>query len=375
MFARSDSSLLARWWWTIDRWLLLNIVILIVLGLIFIFAASPAVASKIGLSSFYFVKRHLVYLILGLTIMVSVSLMQTETIHKACLVIFVCTVIGIIATLFLGEQIKGARRWITILGVSLQPTEFMKPALMVFCAWLFSEQKEDPNFPGNKVAIGATFFSIALILCQPDVGTSILIAASFIAQFLLAGLPIIFVIGFGLFGFTSLLGAYFLFPHVSQRIDRFLFATQIDKYAEGYQIDQSLQALQNGGWFGRGPGEGIIKKNLPDAHADFIFSVIGEEFGAIFCIVLIFLFCVFLLRLITKIMHSHNFFHFLTVAGLGIQIVLQAAINMASAVHLIPTKGMTLPFISYGGSSILAISLSMGIILGFTRRNTGGHSV
>lgn len=371
MFARSDSSLIAKWWWTVDRWLLLIVITMIIFGLIFVFAASPAVASKIGLSSFYFVKRHAVYLVLGLFILGATSLLDSDQVRRLAVGVFLLSIIGILATLVFGDQIKGAKRWITIAGISLQPTEFLKPALVVLCAWLFNESKEDQDFPGNKIAVGLTAFCIGIILMQPDVGTSILIVAVFLGQFLLAGLPIILVAILGAMGFTGLLGAYFLFPHVAQRIDRFLFTTNIDKYAEGYQIDQSLQALHTGGWFGRGPGEGIIKKNLPDAHADFIFSVAGEEFGIIICIALIILFALFILRITIRTLQERNFFHLLVVSGLSSQIVLQAIINMASAVHLIPTKGMTLPFISYGGSSILATSLAMGIILGLTRRQAG----
>lgn len=372
MFARSDSSLMAKWWWTIDRWLLLIVMIMTVLGIIFVFAASPAVATKIGLSSFYFVKRHMVYLLLGMIILVATSMLDADQIRRLAVAVLLLSLIGIVATLIFGDQIKGAKRWITILGISLQPTEFLKPALVVLCAWLFNEGKDDKDFPGNKISVGLTAFCIALILLQPDVGTSILIIAVFLGQFLLAGLPILLVGVMGAAGFVGLLGAYFLFPHVAQRIDRFLFATNIDKYAEGYQIDQSLQALHTGGWFGRGPGEGIIKKNLPDAHADFIFSVAGEEFGIVICIALIALFALLILRITVRALQERSFFHLLVVSGLATQIVLQAIINMSSAVHLIPTKGMTLPFISYGGSSILATSFAMGIILGLTRRSVGG---
>jgi len=368
MFARSDSSLLARWWWTIDRWLLFLSCLLIVLGIIFVFAASPAVATKIGLPSFYFIKRHIAYMFLGIVIMVAISLMNEEQIRLFSAICIALTVLGIIATLIFGVQIKGARRWLSLAGLSIQPTEFLKPVLVVMCAWLFAEQKEDSSFPGNKIAVGLVLFCIALTLAQPDVGTSFLITCVFIGQFILAGLPLLWVASSILLGVTGLLGAYFLFPHVSQRIDRFLFATNTDKYSEGYQISQSLEALHKGGWLGRGPGEGIIKKNLPDAHADFIFSVAGEEFGVIICVALILLFGAILLRTTVRIIQDQNLFRILAVSGLMSQIVLQAIINMSSAVHLIPTKGMTLPFISYGGSSVLATSISMGIILGFTRR-------
>lgn len=371
MFSRSDTSLLAQWWWTIDRWLLLQIFVLICVGVVLVVTASPHVAQKIGADSFFFAKRHVFYTMLGLTLLSVVSMLDPERIRLLAALMFVCMFFATILTLF-GTSIKGAKRWIDIFGFSLQPSEFLKPSFVVLTAWLFAEEKDDPYFPGQKIALIGLGATMLVLLCQPDVGTTILVAATFTGQFILAGMPLIWVLYALFLGGSSLVGAYFLFPHVAQRIDRYIFSGNVDKYAEGYQIHQSLESFMSGGWFGLGPGEGIIKRNLPDAHADFIFSVAGEEFGLIFCIVIVLLFTAILWQVSARALQETSYFHIFATMGLVIQFAIQTLINVASSIHLIPTKGMTLPFISYGGSSILASCMAFGFILSFSRRDMLG---
>ncbi|USO01177.1 MAG: cell division protein FtsW [Alphaproteobacteria bacterium] len=375
MFTRSDTSLLARWWWTIDRWLLFQIFLLMFIGIILVVTASPSVAKKIDVESLYFAKRHLAYMILGSAALVGASLLKPEQIRIFAAGLFVLMVVGMLLTFF-SVSIKGARRWINLWGFSLQPSEFLKPAFVILTAWLFAEQANDRTFPGQRIAMGVLIFNLILLLCQPDVGTSVLMAATFTGQFILAGLSLVWILYVFLLGGASLVGAYFFFPHVAQRIDRFLFATNVDKYAEGYQIHQSLESFANGGWLGMGPGEGIIKKHLPDAHADFIFSVASEEFGLVFCIVVIAIFTSIVWQISSRALQESSYFHVYATIGLVIQFSLQTTINIASSVHLIPTKGMTLPLISYGGSSIIATCMALGFILSFNRRVViGGRHV
>jgi cell division protein FtsW len=270
----------------------------------------------------------------------------------------------------MGVDIKGARRWISILGFSLQPSEFVKPALAVLCAWMLAENQLNPVFPGKALALMLYGLTLCLLILQPDMGMAVLVSVVFFCQFFLAGLPLLWVALGVLTGAVGSISAYFFLPHVTQRVDRFLKAEGGDKYTDQYQITQSLDAFVNGGVFGQGPGEGTVKKHLPDAHADFIFAVAGEEFGLILCLIIVGLFAFIVLRNVGKVIQENDFFIVLAVSGLIIEFGLQAIINMSSTLSLIPTKGMTLPFISYGGSSMMALALTMGMVLALTRRRT-----
>ena len=372
-FIRTDNSVLSIWWWSIDRWVFAMITILIAVGILLTMAASPPVAERIGLDSFYFVKRHLVYVVLFFFLMVSISLLKEENVRRAALLLYV----GIMGLLFLmpfiGTEIKGARRWINFGGLSLQPSEFIKPALIVLTAWMLTEKKKSVDVPGNIFAMIFYGLTAVALLLQPDMGMLFLVTAVFFIQFFLAGLPLILIAISGVIGIMGMISAYFFFPHVQTRVDRFLTPSSQDRFTDRYQITQSLEAFQNGGIWGLGPGEGVVKKHLPDAHADFIFSVAAEEYGIIACLLIAMAFVFFVLRNLLKVLQESNLFILLSVAGLVIQIGLQAAINMASTLDLIPTKGMTLPFISFGGSSILAMAISCGFILALTKRRVRGR--
>jgi len=368
--ARTDTSLIGHWWWTVDRWNLGAIALLALLGALLTLAASPAVAERIGLDTFYFARRQIIYLALGLLAMVAVSFLSIRGVRRFAVVLMAASVILMILTLIFGAEIKGATRWLHVGGISIQASEFVKPAFAVLAAWMFSASRLNDQIPGYSIAIGMYVFVVGLLILQPDVGMSIVISAIWGIQIFVAGLPLIIVIGVALFFLCGSVGAYFMFDHVSSRVDRFLDPD----VAEGFQVARALDAFRNGGWAGRGPGEGRVKEVLPDAHADFILAVAGEEFGLIVCIIIVALFLFVVLRGFARIFKDDDFFVLLAVTGLLVQFAIQAIINMASTLNLMPPKGMTLPFISYGGSSTLALGLGMGMILALTRvrPTTGG---
>ncbi|MEZ5648409.1 MAG: putative peptidoglycan glycosyltransferase FtsW [Alphaproteobacteria bacterium] len=364
---RTDTSKLGRWWWTVDRWLLLAILLLFTVGIVLAMAASPAVANRIGLDSFYFVRRHVAMMPIALLIMIAISLANPKEIRKIAGIVFLVCMPLMGLVLIAGAEIKGAQRWIAIGGFSLQPSEIIKPAFAVVSGALFATQKQGRGIPGNLIATVLYGIVLSLLLLQPDLGMAFVVSAVWFAQFFVAGLPLMLVGSFAALGFGGLVGSYFLFPHVQSRVDRFLDPSSGDSF----QIEKSLEAFTNGGLFGRGPGEGTVKAHLPDAHADFIFSVAGEEFGIIACIAIVGLFAFIVLRGFSRLMQDTNLFVVLASTGLLVQFGLQAVINMASSLHLMPTKGMTLPFLSYGGSSMLGLAFGMGMILALTRRRFG----
>lgn len=367
-FDRTDQSIFGRWWWTVDRWQLGAVALLMFLGTVLITAASPPVAERIGIQDmFYFVERHLMMLVPAIAIMCGVSLLSPRGVRRAALGVFVIALLLVYATLVVGVEIKGARRWIHVPGLSIQPSEFIKPAFAVVAAWLFSLSRTAPGFPGALVSIALYGVTMAGLILQPDLGMTFVVSAVWFTQFFLAGLNIMLVMGLGGLGVAGLFGAYFLLPHVTSRINRFL-----DPHAgDNYQVNRSMEAFANGGLLGTGPGQGTVKFSLPDSHADFIFAVAGEELGLIFCLFLVALFAFVVLRGFARVFNDTNYFVLLATAGLLIQFGLQAAINMGSALHLMPTKGMTLPFISYGGSSLLALGFGMGMVLALTRKRFG----
>jgi len=365
---RTDTSLFGRWWWTVDRWMLMAIIALSAIGALLTLAASPAVAEHYRLDKYHFVHRQFVFLPASLMVMVLVSLMTPRGIRRLAVGCAGIALIGMIATLFVGAEIKGASRWLHIAGFSLQPSEFIKPAFAVIAAWLFAESRENARLPGNKLATFLFMVIVVLLLLQPDVGMTSVVAAIWGIEFFLAGLPLFLVVVVAFLFIGGIVGAYFTFGHVQIRVDRFLDPAT----GEGYQVTRALEAFQNGGFFGRGPGEGRVKEDLPDAHADFIFAVAGEEFGLIACLVMLGLFASIVLRGFSRALQENDLFIMLASAGLIVQFGLQVIINLASTLNMIPPKGMTLPFVSYGGSSTLALAIGMGMMLALTRERPGG---
>ena len=371
MFARIDQRPIARWWWTIDRWSLGALILLIGFGSVMSMAASPAVAERLGYAPLHFVDRQLAAVPVALAIIFATSLLPPGTIRRVAFFGFAISMVLLVLTFVIGVEVKGARRWINLPGGALQPSEFVKPTFAIVAAWLFARQKENPQFPGNVISIVLFVPLVAMLLKQPDFGMAVVVAAVWFAQFFLAGLRLYWVACGALAGLGGLVGAYMWIPHVTSRVNRFIHPA----VGENYQINRSLEAFVNGGLWGRGPGEGTVKDVLPDAHADFVFAVTGEEFGLVVCLILVGVFAFIVLRGFSRLLQEGNLFVLLSATGLLIQFGLQAVINMASTLHLIPTKGMTLPFVSYGGSSMLALALGMGMLLALTRRRLGGSEL
>lgn len=361
---RADPSLLSRWWWTVDRWTLGAIGLLMLLGIVLIQAAGSAVAGRIGLSPFYFFERHMIVLVVGLFVMLATSLLSPVSTRRLAVVGCLISLVLVAATLFWGVEIKGARRWLALPGLSFQPSEFLKPCLAVSLAWLLAHGIQAPGFPGRLLGLALLSLAFGLLLMQPDMGMTLLILFTSGCQLFMAGLSVRWVVAILPVGAIAAYGAYLTFPHVASRIDRFLDPASGDTY----QVQRALEAFANGGLLGAGPGEGTVKNHLPDAHADFIFAVAGEEMGAIVCLFIIALFAFITIRGLLALRNERNLFALLAAGGLLVQMGMQAFINMGSALHLTPTKGMTLPFISYGGSSLWALALAAGMILSLTRK-------
>jgi cell division protein FtsW len=367
--SRADNSLLGRWWWTVDRWTLLAVATLIGLGYVMMLAASPAVAERIGQSRDIFILKQVFFLALAGAIVVVMSLLSPRGVRRVALVGCLIALALTALTLVMGVEIKGARRWIALPGLSLQPSEFLKPCFAVVVAWLLEEGRRSRRFPGMLIAFGVYALIVLLLKSQPDVGMLAVISAVFFLQLYVAGLNLVFV-GIGLAGLGGLaMAAYTMFPHVQSRVSRFLDPSQGDNY----QVQRALEAFGNGGLLGRGPGEGLVKDVLPDAHADTVFAVAGEEFGLILCLLIVVLFAFIVLRGLLRMLAEADPFVIIAAVGLLASFGLQAFVNMASTLHLIPTKGMTLPFISYGGSSVLAVALGIGMLLALTRKRHHGE--
>lgn len=362
MISRSERSTIANWFWTIDKFLLLAFIVLIGLGFMLSFAASLPVAERLNLDGFYFVKRHAIFLVPTLCFLVGLSFLPARLVRRAALILLLASLVMMVLVLFLGAEIKGSRRWISVLGYSLQPSEFMKPAFVVMCAWFFSEHSRVTEMPGNLFAIILYGIVAALLIAQPDLGQTMLITAVWGAMFFVAGMPWLWIAVMGAFGMVGFVFAYSIFPHVAKRIDSFLTGE-----GNTYQVDLAREAIINGNWIGQGPGEGTIKRALPDSHTDFIFAVAAEEFGVIFCMAIVLIFGFVVIRSLVHAAREEDEFTKLAIVGLALQIGAQAMINIGVTLQLLPAKGMTLPFISSGGSSMMATAIGVGFLLALTR--------
>lgn len=362
MVSRIDRGPVAEWFWTIDRLFLMAFITLIGLGLMLSFAASPAVAERIGLHSFFFVQRHAMFIVPSLAIMLGLSFLSPRKIRRVAAVLLILSLFLMVFALFFGMEVKGARRWISIGTFSLQPSEFMKPAFVVICAWLLAERARHPDIPGNFLSAILWMMVVGLLVAQPDFGQTILTSVVWGGMFFMAGMPWLWIIALGGLGVGGLLFAYTIFPHVAGRIDRFWTGE-----GDTFQVDTAREAIIRGNWFGQGPGEGIVKRIIPDSHTDFIFAVAAEEFGIIFCMLLVAIFAFIVLRGLFHSYRERDDFVRFAVAGLVLQLGMQSMINIGVNLELMPAKGMTLPLISYGGSSMMAISVTAGFILALTR--------
>jgi cell division protein FtsW len=363
MVSRTERTLFAGWWWTVDRFMLAALLALMLAGIVLSLAASPPVAARIGLEPFYFVSRHVLYLIPAIVVMLATSFLPARHIRRIALIVFILSVALLAATLVYGAEVKGARRWIVILGINIQPSEFLKPAFVILIAWLFGESARRPEMPANTIALTLLLVAVIALVLQPDLGQTMLIALVWGALFFLAGMRMVWVLGLGGAAAIGLAGAYVMIPHVARRIQRFIDPASGDTF----NVDQAIESFLRGGWFGRGPGEGTVKRILPESHTDFVFAVAAEEFGIVLCLVLLALFAFVVLRGLRHAIGSEDPFRRFAAAGLSVLFGLQSAINMAVNVHLMPAKGMTLPFISYGGSSMISMAWGMGMLLALTR--------
>ncbi len=364
MVSRADRSVFAEWWWTVDKYLLTAFIVLMFGGVVLSLGGSPPVAERLHYDSFHFVKRHIMFLVPALAILIGTSFLTPRQVRRVSLIVFTTMVVLMLVTLFIGVEVKGARRWIDVGGFSLQPSEFMKPAFIVIAAWLFTENARRSDIPGNLFAMLLLVIVTALLVAQPDFGQTMLIVISWGAVFFLAGMPWLWIVLLGVAAIFGVGAAYVTLPHVAGRIDRFLDPSSGDTY----QVDTALQSFLRGGWLGQGPGEGVVKRVLPDSHTDFIFAVAAEEFGIIICMVLVAVFAFVVVRGLSRSLGNENPFTRVAAAGLVVLFGVQSAINMAVNLNLMPAKGMTLPFISYGGSSMLAVAFGCGLLLALTRR-------
>lgn len=368
-FGRADRSPLARWFWTIDRPLLAMLLVLMGCGLIAVAAASPAGALRLSdsntrIAPLFFLQRQFLWVLMGVPLMLGVSMLTKDAARRFALI--GCAIFFVLLALvpLIGVETNGAHRWIQLPGFQLQPIEFLKPFFVVGTAWLFAMRFEDRTLPVIPVGAVSLMMIVGLLVVQPDFGQSALVIAIWLVQAVLAGLPLLVLV----LALVALLGglvlAYQFEPHIRNRIDGYL-------HGEGdtYQVDRALDCFRSGGLYGTGPGEGTAKFRLPEAQTDYIFSVIGEEFGAIVCFALALLYLAIVLRVLLQMLDEDDPFTLIAATGLVAQFGGQALINMSVNLALAPSKGMTLPLVSHGGSSFLATCVAMGLLLSITRRN------
>jgi cell division protein FtsW len=364
MFARDRKTAIAEWWWTVDRELLAALALLLAAGVVLSFAASPPVAERLDLGPWHFVIRQAMFAALALPVMVAASFLSHRQARVVALVVLVVSLILLWLTLRFGTEVKGAKRWISALGQSVQPSEFVKPAFAVIGAWLFAESMKQQGVPARALAILIGGTIIAALLLQPDIGQTALVFATLGVLLFLSGISWLLIFGLLGLGVGGLFGAYVFFPHFAGRIDSFLNPED----GNTYQVDKALGSLLEGGWFGRGPGESMAKKVIPDAHADYVFSAAAGEFGILFCLCLVGVIAFIVIRALLSAQVQSSLFARLGASTLAIQFGMQCGINLAVNLNLIPPKGMTLPFVSYGGTSMLAVALGMGLMLALTRK-------
>src|ERR1700730_12583087 len=364
MISREQRTPLSEWWWTVDRLMLAEILALMLGGIILSLAATPPVSARLRLDPFFFFNRHVLFLLPSFIVLITVSFLSPRQIRRTALIVFAISVVLIVTTLLIGPEVKGSRRWITLLGVNIQASESAKPAFDVMAAWLFAESTGRPEMPATSMAIVLLLSLVSLLVMEPDFGQTMLILMVWGSLFFIAGMRMIWVAGLAGAASAGLFGAYLLVPHVAARIKHFMNPASGDTF----QVDTAMEAFYNGGWFGLGPGEGIAKRSLPDSHTDFVFAVGAEEFGIVLCLVLLALFAFIVIRALSRAYATEDMFARFAASGLAILFGVQAAINMSVNLQLIPAKGMTLPFISYGGSSIVSLAYGVGMMLALTRQ-------
>ena len=368
---RTDRSWTAQWVWTVDRVTVGAVAALVVFGLVLIATAGPAVAELNGSPRFHFLFKHALFLPVAIALLAGCALLSPVQVLQTAGLVCAGALLLTLFTALVGPENKGAQRWLSLGFIGLQPSEFLKPAMAVVSAWLFAHYRIVVGSRALWIAAGLLVAVAGALLLQPDVGMTFMVVSVWFGQFALSGMPLPALAGLVLVAGVGGVVAYFGFSHVSNRVDTFISGVGGDRY----QIGRSLESFKQGGLVGQGPGEGTIKETLPDAHADFIFAVLGEEFGLLVCIAVLGLYGLIVCRGAFRLMAEENLFAFLAVSGLLASFGLQAFINMASALEVIPTKGTTLPFLSYGGSSLFAASITLGFVLALNRRRDGQAEV
>jgi len=364
MISRADRSNIANWWWTIDRYILAAALLLMGMGVFLSFAASPSITSRIGIAdSFHFVKLHIKYVVPAFFVMVMLSFLSLARVRQFANLLLGLSIILAVGVLIAGVEIKGSLRWITLFGMTIQPSEFLKPAFVLVSAFLFAGAHKWGKIRGFGLATLLYALCALLLVLEPDIGQTLLLSLTWAGMFFLAGMPIVLVVAFIVLALIGSLTAYTMLEHVRERVDSFWTGE-----GDNFQVDVGREAILRGGWLGQGPGEGTVKRLIPDAHTDFVFSVAAEEYGIILCLIMVALFAFIVLRALTIAAREHDAFVRYAICGIAMLFGLQSIINMAVNLHLMPPKGMTLPFISYGGSSLIAIGITMGLLLALTRR-------
>lgn len=366
LLTRHSKSKISNWWWTVDKVNFSLALFLIFIGVMLVLSASPSAAHRDRLvDEFSFVKKQGVFILVGIGLMIGVSMQNLRTIRRLAVLGFLCAFVGVVLTYIVGDATKGAARWIKFAGFSLQPSEFIKPVFIVVTAWLLDANKRTDDFPGMTVSVVLYVITAGAVFGQPDLGMTVLISGVWALQMVWAGIPAWLISILFTLGAVLVTGSYFFLAHVRDRIDRFL-ATENEI---GSQIQKSMDAFANGNLLGRGPGEGVVKMSLPDVHTDFIFSLAGEEYGVWLTSLIVISFAVIVVRTMLNSLKDNNLFQMYAASGLAASLGGQAIVNMCSSLQLMPAKGMTLPFVSYGGSSMLASCLTMGMLLAITRKN------
>ena len=363
--SRAKRSTASDWWWTTDRIALIAIIALFAIGLVLAFAASPAATGgPMTEGDFRYAAKQILFAAIAIVILAGTSVLPPRTIKITAAAIWIVALALSAVTLFAGSEVLGAKRWLNLGFLTLQPSEFLKPSFAVLAAAILADGKR-LVLPRPLISLLLLAPALTILLLQPDVGQTALLLALWATLLFFNGISLRWM--GALAGSGAALGslAYFLIPHVHHRFNQFF-----NPHESGYQPGLALKAFARGGLAGVGPGAGTVKYHLPDAHSDFIFAVAGEEFGVLLCGLIVILFCVLSVRLLLRSARVGDAFAGLAGAGLASVMALQAFINMGVAVSLLPTKGMTLPFISYGGSSLFAIALTMGFALALTRQRS-----
>ena len=363
IFDRNHLNFIKRWWIDIDKINFLLVLGMIFFGLIMTATSSPAIAKKIGVDKFFFLKKQLIFALIALFVLVTISFLDQEKIKIFSLFGLAGAILLLVAVLIFGSEAKGAKRWISLAGFTIQPSEFAKTFFIIFNAFILQRLNNEKWQIKYGISTALYFLIVCLLIFQPDFGMTLTFTVLWVAQLFVYGLPLPFFVAIGFLGLVGGVGAYVVFPHVEDRINKFL-----DSGEKNYQAERSIDAFINGSFFGKGPGNGMVKKFIPDAHTDFIFAVVSEEFGIISCSIILIIFAYLITRIVKRAIDEEETFTYLSLCGLMMQFAMQIIVNIGVSLKLLPTKGMTLPFISYGGSSMISMAICFGLILSFTKQ-------